>query len=158
MHQRCVWKVMNMAAINEWFGLYNVILNWVKSQDGEEAMKAYSRYIGEHCYKSQIESIREEGLSAIESQLVHPMRMDGGEIGVTIQDGTCCVDVHQCPSLMFNSQSDNPHFKNLRDACTFDFCVNEAIARECGLAFSGHMTESGCHWQFDTAQEEAERV
>ncbi|MCE5255711.1 MAG: hypothetical protein LLF89_02565 [Spirochaetaceae bacterium] len=137
-----------MAAIKEWFGLYNVILNWIKTNWGEGAMEDYSRHIAHSCFKEEIGAIRSGGLKEIESRLVCPMRKDGGMVDAESTASQCIICVRKCPSLQFNSISANPNFKNMKDSCEFDFCVNEVIAQECGLVFKGEMLDDGCRWFF----------
>ena len=139
-----------MAAIKEWFGLYNVMFNWFEKNHGERGFEAYTRHIANTCYPDVIDSFKKGGLEAVKTYYEDLFHKDDGQIDAYIVDNVLTISVNKCPAYHFMRNSANPYFMPTQKVCRFDEIINSVLASKSGLDFEQKYTDhnSKCIWEF----------
>lgn len=139
-----------MAAIKEWFGLYNVLFNWFHKNHGEKGFEAYARHIANTCYPDTVASFKAGGLPAVKAYFEEQFRVDGGQIDAYIVDDVLTICVNKCPAMEYMKNSTNPYFTPTSRVCRFDAIVNGVLAAKSGLSFEQKYTDENgkCIWEF----------
>jgi len=141
---------MDLAAIKEWFGLYNVIFNWFEKNHGEKGFMAYAAHIANTCYPEVIEDFKRGGLEAVKAYYEDLFHKDDGQIDSYIVDDVLTISVNKCPAYNFMKNSPNPHFIPTQKVCRFDEIVNGTLAAKSGMVFEQKYTghNGKCIWEF----------
>ena len=145
-----------MAAIKEWFGLYNVIFNWIENKYGYSALEDYWEFIAKSCCEEAVEKVSRDGLEGIKQYYEHTFDLDQAGYSSKYEEGNLVFEISKCPDYEFMNSSGNVHFKPVKNYCRHHEVINNFIAEQCGLSFSmPHCGNHGtCRWVFGKKLEE----
>lgn len=94
-----------MAPIKEWFGLYNVVYNWIEKNYGYNALEEYWMFMTENCFEDVAETFKDGGLSAIKDYYEYTFNLDNGECRSCLEDEKLTIEVIKCPDYEFMKSS-----------------------------------------------------
>jgi len=100
-----------MAAIKEWFGLYNIIYDWFEKNYGYQKLEEYWKYIARSCYSSLAAEFRDKGPEYVRDYFETIFEKDGGQAIGTVRKGRVTVEVLESPDVRWLKAFDNPAFK-----------------------------------------------
>jgi hypothetical protein len=113
----------------DFHGCLSYGLEFLAENYGREEMEAYLRRVARSVYAPLIESVRLNGLSALEDHWRNIMTLEGAEFDIRLVDDTLVLEVRKCPAI---------HHMRARGYRICDqFCestrvVNDEICRHAG--------------------------
>jgi|LSQX01.1.fsa_nt_gb hypothetical protein len=139
-----------MAPIKEWFGLYNVIYNWLEKNYGYNALEEYWEFMTENCFKGVAEKFKDDGLCAIKDYYEHTFSLDDGACSSCLEDEKLTIEVTKCPDYEFMKSSPNPHFVPIKSYCKHHEVMNRILAEKSGHTFCMRECDNKghCIWIF----------
>ncbi len=100
---------------------------------GPDATRSYLKDVGRKNYKSLVQSLREEGLGALERHWRKVFTLEGGSFRLDYEGDTLVLTVDDCPAIA--------HLKSTGQLFTTRYCettvvVNETICEQAGYRAS----------------------
>lgn len=139
-----------MAAIREWFGLYNIIYDWFERNCGYPELEEYWRNIARNCYADLAVRFREKGPDYVKEYFEGIFQEDGGQAASVVGGDDVTIEVLESPDVKWMQAFDNPHFKTVPYYFNHYEIIFGEIARMAGLEFE--MLKKGedglCKWRF----------
>lgn len=146
-----------MAAIKEWFGLYNIIYTWIKENYGYDELVEYWKNIATKVYPKLAEDFRTKGFTFIKDYFEQIFAADDGKaVGAVEKDGVTITviespDVKWTQSFGYSSFQLQPFY--------FDHYkyVYGQVADMAGLDFEmiEQQPDGQCVFRFSTRKREA---
>ncbi len=117
----------------DFHGVLCYSIKYLDENYGPEATRRYLQQVGETVYSPLIESLRREGLPALERHWRDVFTKESGRFELSYEGGTLVLTVYECPAIA--------HLKRVNQLFTERYCettvvVNETICRRAGYRCS----------------------
>lgn len=139
-----------MAAIKEWFGLYNIMYDWIEKRFGYNELEGYWKFIAISCYADLAKKFKEKGPDYISDYFKNYFLSDEGKVKVTVDKGAIVMEVIESPDIKWMQAFDNPNFKTVPYYFNHYEVIFGEIAKMAGIEFEMlEKRDNGkCKWVF----------
>ena len=139
-----------MAAIKEWFGLYNIMYDWFEKKYGYQELEEYWSYIARSCYADLAVKFREKGPEYIRDYYESIFLADGGKAKGVVHGNEVVVEVLESPDIKWMQAFDNPNFKTVPYYFNHYEVIFREIAKMAGIEFDmlENREDGKCRWAF----------
>jgi hypothetical protein len=139
-----------MAAIKEWFGLYNIMYDWFEKNYGYQELEEYWRFVARTCYTKLAAEFKEKGPGYVKDYYEMIFAEDGGKAVGTVCKDEVTIEVLESPDIKWMKAFDNPAFKPVPYYFNHYEVIFGEIAQMAGLDFKMlSIRKNGkCKWTF----------
>jgi hypothetical protein len=143
-----------MSAINEWFGIYNMIFRYIKNRYGEGELSTYVRDTAQKAYACISEGFREKGIDAVLEYYSVNFKKDGGTAETIKTADYIEFNIKQCPAYKYMQNSENPYDRPERYYCSCCSDINRTLLENAGyeLKIDDCDCEGSCRWTIIKSQ------
>lgn len=99
-----------MSAIREWYGLYNIMYNWIEENYGYKDLEDYWKYVADEVYSDLAESFKEKGLTYIRDYFKKIIEVDEGVVNFDLIEDKIVVDIIESPDYKWQKFFYNSKF------------------------------------------------
>lgn len=137
-----------MAAITEWFGIYNMIFRYMKNKFGEKELMKYIGDTAQKVYDDLSEEFKANGISGIKGYYGRNFIEDGGNVNIVSDGNTLVFQIAQCPAYQYMLNSENPYDKPEPYFCNCCIEINTIIVKNsgCMLTVTDCDCKGKCKW------------
>ncbi|MGC8972150.1 MAG: hypothetical protein ACP5K2_08160 [bacterium] len=117
----------------DFHGALSCAFQFLEEKYGKRTLEEFLERIGENCYRSLINEIKENGFITLEEYWRKIFTLEGGDFEIKTEKDSITLEVKKCPAITHLREVGYPVYK---DFCLQTKIINSVISREAGLEYS----------------------